>query len=77
MDKLTSWGGVTVPGTERLSEDLEHITAGASLSRGLGRSYGDSSLPASSGLAVAGTVLADRTGRTTIEQAVLAPTCAG
>ena len=60
MDTLTSWGGVTVPGSERLSEDLEKITTGASLSRGLGRSYGDSSLPASSGVHVAGTVLADR-----------------
>ena len=56
---LGSWGGVVVPGSERRSENLEHITRGAALSRGLGRSYGDSSLPAA-GAAVAGTVLADR-----------------
>jgi decaprenylphospho-beta-D-ribofuranose 2-oxidase len=60
MSVLRSWGGIAVSGCERLSECLEEITRGASLSRGLGRSYGDSSLPASSAATVAGTVLADR-----------------
>jgi decaprenylphospho-beta-D-ribofuranose 2-oxidase len=49
-----------VPGTEILSEDLERITKGAVLSRGLGRSYGDSSLPPPGTTEVVGTVLADR-----------------
>jgi FAD/FMN-containing dehydrogenase len=57
---LTSWGGFVVRGSERLSENLERITLGATLSRGLGRSYGDSSLPASETAEIAGTVLADR-----------------
>lgn len=43
-----------------MSEDLERITLGAALSRGLGRSYGDSSLPASPDAPVASSVLADR-----------------
>ncbi len=49
-----------MPGTEILSEDLERITKGAVLSRGLGRSYGDSSLPPPGTTEVVGTVLADR-----------------
>jgi FAD/FMN-containing dehydrogenase len=57
---LTSWGGFVARGSERLSENLERITVGATLSRGLGRSYGDSSLPASETAEIAGTVLADR-----------------
>jgi FAD/FMN-containing dehydrogenase len=57
---LAGWGGRGVPGSEILSEDLERITKGAALSRGLGRSYGDSSLPAPGTTAVVGTVLADR-----------------
>ena len=48
------------PGTERRAEDLVRLTEGAVLSRGLGRSYGDSSLPPPSRPVVAGTVLADR-----------------
>jgi FAD/FMN-containing dehydrogenase len=42
------------------SEDLEAITLGAPLTRGLGRSYGDSSLPPSGQPWVAATPLADR-----------------
>ncbi len=57
---LESWGRRRAPGTEILSEDLEGITAGRSLSRGLGRSYGDASLPAPGRSEVVGTVLADR-----------------
>jgi decaprenylphospho-beta-D-ribofuranose 2-oxidase len=59
-ETVTSWGGLTVRASERRSENLQHITNGVALSRGLGRSYGDSSLPAEAGGAVVGTVLADR-----------------
>jgi decaprenylphospho-beta-D-ribofuranose 2-oxidase len=51
---------MAVPGSEVLSEDLERITQGAILTRGLGRSYGDSSLPPPGHETVAGSVLADR-----------------
>ncbi len=57
---LAGWGRQGVPGREILSEDLERITRGVPLSRGLGRSYGDSSLPPPGVLEVAGTRLADR-----------------
>lgn len=60
--ELHGWGRST-PGVlaeERRSEDLEAITVGASLSRGLGRSYGDASLPAARGDAVANSTLANR-----------------
>ena len=43
---LSGWGRVPVPGREVRSEDLEALTRDAVLCRGLGRSYGDSSLPA-------------------------------
>jgi decaprenylphospho-beta-D-ribofuranose 2-oxidase len=49
-----------VPGVERRSEDLRALTRRQPLSRGLGRSYGDSSLPAAGDLEVASTTLADR-----------------
>jgi FAD/FMN-containing dehydrogenase len=49
-----------VPGREILGENLEALTRGAILSRGLGRSYGDSSLPAQERDRVAGTRLANR-----------------
>ena len=57
---LSGWGRIAVPGAEILSEDLERITKGAVLSRGLGRSYGDSSLPPPGQPSVAGSRLADR-----------------
>jgi FAD/FMN-containing dehydrogenase len=57
---LYGWGRVGVPGREVRSEDLEAITRDAVLSRGLGRSYGDSSLPPPSRREVAGTTLANR-----------------
>ena len=58
---LSGWGRwPVVPGHELLSEDLAAVTAGANLTRGLGRSYGDASLPAAAGARVAGSRLADR-----------------
>jgi FAD/FMN-containing dehydrogenase len=59
--ELAGWGNYPrVRGRQRLSEDLERITDGAGLTRGLGRSYGDASLPASLARPVAGSPLADR-----------------
>jgi FAD/FMN-containing dehydrogenase len=49
-----------VPGQELLSEDLATLTRDANLTRGLGRSYGDASLPAAPTARVAGSRLADR-----------------
>jgi decaprenylphospho-beta-D-ribofuranose 2-oxidase len=47
MKELSGWGRhPVVRAEERESEDLEAASAGAALSRGLGRSYGDASLPA-------------------------------
>ena len=61
LTELSGWGmHPRVQGRQRLSENLERITDGAILSRGLGRSYGDASLPPPGGAPVAGTVLADR-----------------
>jgi len=57
---LSGWGRTFVPGHETRSEDLVAVTRGASLSRGLGRSYGDASLPAEGSDQVVGTTLADR-----------------
>ncbi|MCY0985694.1 FAD-binding oxidoreductase [Nannocystis sp. ILAH1] len=57
---VAGWGNLAVPGHEVLSEDLERATSDAVLSRGLGRSYGDSSLPPPSRREVVGTRLADR-----------------
>ena len=59
--RLAGWGRFpVVEGLEWKSEDLMAITEGATLSRGLGRSYGDSSLPAGPDLPVADTTLANR-----------------
>src|ERR1700675_886252 len=57
---LCGWGRVPVPATERRSEDLVALTRDAVLSRGLGRSYGDSSLPPPSRPRRANTTLGDR-----------------
>ena len=58
---LSGWGRYPlVPGNEVVSEDLAAATKTASLTRGLGRSYGDSSLPARAGLTVANSTRADR-----------------
>ncbi len=56
---ISGWGRLPLPGREVLSEDLASIARGAPLVRGLGRSYGDASLPAA-GATVAGSLLADR-----------------
>lgn len=57
---LSGWGGIQSPGSERRSENLEELTKTATLSRGLGRSYGDSSLPTAGAPPAANTTLADR-----------------
>src|SRR5262245_43198129 len=57
---IAGWGRIPVPGREVLSEDLERLTRDAVLCRGLGRSYGDASLPPPSHPEVAASPLADR-----------------
>ena len=57
---LSGWGRTAAPGRELRSEDLTRVSEGAALSRGLGRSYGDASLPATAASVVVGTTLADR-----------------
>ena len=57
---LTGWGRLPGPGVELRSEDLARITTDVPLTRGLARSYGDSSLPPASRPLVAATPLADR-----------------
>lgn len=58
---LSGWGRYPlVRGCELRSEDLHRITAGAILTRGLGRSYGDASLPPADHHVVAASTLADR-----------------
>lgn len=57
--ELTGWGLIGAPGRELRSEDLAAVAGGAGLTRGLGRSYGDSSLPAPGDYA-AGSTLCDR-----------------
>ncbi|MFI5314428.1 MAG: FAD-binding protein [Myxococcota bacterium] len=61
MTELSGWGRYpVVNGVERVSEDFEASSAAAALSRGLGRSYGDASLPATPGDVVASSRRADR-----------------
>jgi len=60
MDTLTGWGRLPEPGSEQIDEDLETLTRGAVLTRGLGRSYGDSSLPANAADKIANSRLANR-----------------
>jgi len=57
---LSGWGRVPEPGQELLGENLAALTQGARLCRGLGRSYGDSSLPAAPSDRVINTRLANR-----------------
>ncbi len=58
--RVAGWGGMAVTGREVRSEDLPTLTEDVSLTRGLARSYGDSSLPPPGQPVVASTVLADR-----------------
>lgn len=61
LSELAGWGYYPrVQACEQRSEDLERITRDAVLTRGLGRSYGDSSLPPAGHYKVAGSRLADR-----------------
>jgi decaprenylphospho-beta-D-ribofuranose 2-oxidase len=61
LTTLYGWGRFPVAQAhERRAENLEEITAGAVLTRGLGRSYGDSSLPPAGAAVVAASPLADR-----------------
>ena len=58
---LSGWGRVPIVAARELrSENLAEITAAVPLSRGLGRSYGDSSLPRPGDDVVAGSTLGDR-----------------
>jgi decaprenylphospho-beta-D-ribofuranose 2-oxidase len=57
-DKIAGWGRRFVPAQEVQADDLEH--APPVLFRGLGRSYGDSSLPAASHPVVVNTTRANR-----------------
>lgn len=58
---LAGWGRYPIiEGREYEGEELEPLAAGAVLSRGLGRSYGDASLPPDGGHTVLGTTRADR-----------------
>src|SRR5262245_15548209 len=57
---LSGWGRQFAPGQELRSEDLDRLTRDAVLTRGLGRSYGDSSLPPGNRPVVVATPLADR-----------------
>lgn len=59
--RLSGWGRVpVVPGVEVRAEQLEDVTRDVPLTRGLGRAYGDSALPAAGDYRVAGSTLADR-----------------
>lgn len=59
--RLSGWGrSPVVEGREVIAEDLERLTCHVALTRGLGRSYGDSSLPATAGGTIASSRLADR-----------------
>ncbi|RMH23501.1 MAG: FAD-binding oxidoreductase [Acidobacteria bacterium] len=57
---LYGWGRLGVPGRELVGEDLASLTRDVPLTRGLGRSYGDASLPPPDRPLVAGSRLADR-----------------
>ena len=58
--QLAGWGRHSVAGVEVRSEDLEAASRDVPLSRGLGRSYGDASLPAADRPRALNTTLADR-----------------
>ncbi len=58
--RLSGWGRHSAPGVELKTENLERGSADVPLSRGLGRSYGDSSLPPADRPVALNTTLADR-----------------
>ncbi len=58
--ELSGWGRLSVRARELCPEDLEGASRGAVLCRGLGRSYGDSSLPPPGRPEVLATYRADR-----------------
>ena len=71
MKQISGWGRFpAVLGLERVAEDLETASAGAAISRGLGRSYGDASLPVAGDTALC-TRRADRILRFDAESGVL------
>jgi decaprenylphospho-beta-D-ribofuranose 2-oxidase len=57
---VEGWGRLGVPAVERFDDDLAHAGQRAHLFRGLGRSYGDSALPAAGDGEIVATPLADR-----------------
>jgi len=59
-ETVCGWGRIPALGREIRSDDLETLTENATLTRGLARSYGDSSLPPASQPVVVATPLADR-----------------
>ncbi len=58
--RVAGWGGMSVPGRELVGEDLAALTRGAVLTRGLGRSYGDSALPPPGVEELPSSILGDR-----------------
>ncbi|MCB9661651.1 MAG: FAD-binding oxidoreductase [Sandaracinaceae bacterium] len=58
--QIAGWGRHSVSGVELRSEDLESASQQVPLSRGLGRSYGDASLPPADAPRALNTTLADR-----------------
>ncbi len=58
--RVAGWGGLSAPARELRGEDLRALTRGAVLTRGLGRSYGDSALPPPGVEELPCSVLADR-----------------
>ena len=60
LSTLSGWGRHSAEGRELVGEDLEQMSADAHLSRGLGRSYGDASLPPGDQPDVLNTTFADR-----------------
>ncbi len=71
LSLLSGWGRHSALGRERVGEDLERISADVGLSRGLGRSYGDASLPPEDRPDVLNTRFADRMLRFDEETAVM------
>jgi decaprenylphospho-beta-D-ribofuranose 2-oxidase len=60
LSTISGWGRHSAQGREHVGEDLERMSAEVRLSRGLGRSYGDASLPPDDQPDVLNTTLADR-----------------